>query len=192
LRFLAQLGTMLVVALLVGFGLSYYALSDGRMFGAIQIGPWQAWKDVGVPNPDPYTRAFIARSGALELGATEGIQFIASTDSDNKKLDRNCRYRIDGRTPAARFWTLVPVSSDDGTPIARPDGQLDFHSARLSRAGDGSAALYVSKTLAPENWIEIAGDGPFSLVLSLYDTSSLSGVGSEVASLPAIIREACA
>jgi len=163
---------MLMVALVVGFGLSWYALSDGRLFGAIEIGPWSAWRDVGIPTPDPYTRAFIARSGALELGATEGIQFIASTDSDNKKLDRNCRYRIDGRTPAARFWTLVPVSSDDGMPIARPDGQLDFHSARLSRA--------------------VAGDGPFSLVLSLYDTSSLSGVGSEVASLPAIIREACA
>ena len=192
MRFLLNLGTMLVVALLVGFGLSYYALSDGLMFGAIQIGPWQAWRDVGAPNPDPYTRAFIARSGALELGTTEGIQFVASTDSDNRKLDRDCRYRIDGKTPAARFWTLVPVSATDGTPIARADGPLNFQSTRLSRAGDGSAALYVSKTIAPDNWIEITGDGAFSLVLSLYDTSSLSGVGSEPASLPAIIREACA
>lgn len=183
---------MLAVALLVGFGLSWYALSDGRLFGAIQIGPWQSWRNVGVPSPDPYTRAFIARSGALELGATEGIQFIATTDSDNRRLDRDCRYRIDGRTPAARFWTLVPVSPEDGAPIARPDGPADFHSARLSRAGDGSAALYVSKTLAPQNWLEITGEGPFNLVLSLYDTSSLSGVGSEVAALPAIIREACA
>ncbi len=183
---------MLAVALLVGFGLSWYALSDGRMFGAIQIGPWQAWKDVGAPSPDPYTRAFIARSGALELGASEGIQFVATTDSDNRRLDRACRYRIDGRTPPARFWTLVPVSPEDGAPITRPGAPTDFHSARLSRAGDGSAALYVSKTLAPQNWLEIAGDGPFNLVLSLYDTSSLSGVGSEVAALPAIIREACA
>ena len=183
---------MLAVALLVGFGLSWYALSDGRMFGAIQIGPWQAWKDVGAPSPDPYTRAFIARSGALELGASEGIQFVATTDSDNRRLDRACRYRIDGRTPSARFWTLVPVSPEDGAPITRPGAPTYFHSARLSRAGDGSAALYVSKTLAPQNWLEIAGDGPFNLVLSLYDTSSLSGVGSEVAALPAIIREACA
>lgn len=192
MRFLVHLGAMLAVALLVGFGLSWYALSDGRMFGAIQIGPWQAWKDVGAPTPDPYTRAYIARSGALELGATEGIQFVATMDSDNRRLDRNCRYRIDGKTPAARFWTLVPVSPEDGAPIARPDGPADFHSARLSRAGDGSAALYVSKTLAPQNWLEITGDGPFNLILNLYDTSSLSGVGSEVAALPAIIREACA
>ena len=50
----------------------------------------------------------------------------------------------------------------------------------------------MSKTLAPENWLEISGDGAFDLVLTLYDTSSLSGAGAEVAALPSIIREACA
>ena len=191
MRFLVNIGAMLVVALVVGFGLSWYALTDGRLFGAIAIGPWQAWKDVGTPSPDPYTRAFIARSGSLELGISEGIQFVATTDSDNRRLDRGCRYRIDGNTPAARFWTLVPVAPDNGAPIAREDGPTDFHSARLSRAGDGSVALYVSKTLAPQNWLEITGEGPFDLMLTLYDTASFSGTTSEITALPTIIREAC-
>jgi hypothetical protein len=192
LRFLFNLVLMLAVALGTGFGLSWYALNDGRLFGAIEIGPWQAWRDVGVPGPDPYTRAYIARSGSLELGASEGIQFIAKSDSDNQRLDRNCRYRIDGSTPPARFWTLVPVAPDTGAPITRPDGPTDFHSARLSRASDGSVELYVSKTLAPQNWLEIAGDGPFDLVLSLYETSSFTGSSANVTTLPSIIREACA
>jgi hypothetical protein len=192
LRFLIHLVLMFAVALGTGFGLSWYALNDGRLFGAVEIGPWQAWRDVGVPSPDPYTRAYIARSGALELGASEGLQFVATFDSDNHRLDRNCRYRIDGSTPPARFWTLVPVAPDTGAPITRPDGPADFHSARLSRASDGSVELYVSKTLAPQNWLEIAGEGPFNLVLTLYDTSSLSGTSANVATLPAIIREACA
>jgi len=34
LRFLLNLLLMLVVALAIGFGLSWYALSDGRLFGA--------------------------------------------------------------------------------------------------------------------------------------------------------------
>jgi hypothetical protein len=191
LRFLIHLALMIVVALGTGFGLSWYALNDGRLFGAVEIGPWQAWRDVGVPGPDPYTRAYIARAGTLELGASEGQQFVATYDSDNRRLDRNCRYRIDGSTPPARFWTLVPVAPDNGAPIARPGGPLDFHSARLSRAPDGSVELYVSKTLAPQNWVEIAGDGPFNLVLSLYDTSSLAGSGPNVGNLPSIIREAC-
>lgn len=192
MRLVIHVGLMVVIALVFGFGLSWFALNDGRLFGAIAVGPWQAWKDVGVPSPDPYTRAYIARSGALELGASEGLQFVATTDSDNRRLDRNCRYRIDGKTPAARFWTLVPVAPDSGAPIARADGPIDFHSARLSRANDGSAELYVGKRLSPRNWLEITGDGPFDLVLTLYETSSLSGVDANAASLPAIIREDCA
>ena len=38
---------MLLIALTVGFGLSWYALTDGRIFGAVEIGPWSAWRNVG-------------------------------------------------------------------------------------------------------------------------------------------------
>ena len=51
--------------------------------------------------------------------------------------------------------------------------------------------LYVSKTLAPLNWLEIAGTGPFSLVLTLYDTTLFSSASTGDTTLPSIIREAC-
>lgn len=190
MRFLLNLLLMLVVALAIGFGLSWYALTDGRLFGATQIGPWIAWPRAGSPAPDPYTRAFLVRSGALQLGQGEGLQFVASADSDGQRLDRACRYRIDGTTPTTTFWTLVPVAAD-GTNIARPDGPAGFHSARIARANDGSVQLYVSKTLAPLNWLEITGDGPFQLVLTLYDTTLFTGAGSGDNGLPSITREAC-
>src|SRR3569623_1578214 len=181
---------MLVVALAVGFGLSWYALNDGRLVGSVQIGPWTAWPRAGSANPDPYTRAYLARNGALQFGQGEGMLFVATTDSDGKSLDRNCRYRIDGTTPTATFWTLVPTAPD-GRTIARPDGPSGINSARLLRANDGLVQLYVSMTLAPLNWLEITGDGSFWLVLTLYDTTVFSGVGSNDAALPSIIREAC-
>jgi hypothetical protein len=181
---------MSAVALVIGFGLSWYALSEGRFFGAIDVGPWSAWRDAGSPTPDPYTRAFVSRNGALQLGASEGLQFVASTDSDGLRLDRACRYRIDGTTPLATFWTLVPADVD-GTPIARPGGPAAFNSTRIARAADGSMQLYVSRTLSPHNWLEITGEGSFMLALTLYDTSSFAGVGPTVATLPSIIREAC-
>ena len=182
---------MLAVALGIGFGLSWYALTDGRLVGALQSGPWTAWTQAGTPAPDPYTRAYITRNAALQLGQAEGIQLVATTDSDGRALDRACRYRIDGRTPTATFWTLVPVDGS-GVGIARPDGPPGFQSNRIARANDGSMQLYFSKTLAPLNWIELTGDGPFSLVLTLYDTVIFSGVGSsEATTLPSIIRESC-
>ncbi len=190
MRFLAHLLVMVAVALCVGFGLSWYALSDGRFFGASRVGPWMAWREAGSPSPDPYTRAFVARAGALQLGVGEGLQFVATIDSDGRQLDRACRYRVDGSTPVATFWTLVPVDPE-GSIITRPDGPRDFNSTRVARATDGSLQLYVSRTLSPRNWLEIGGDGPFSLVLTLYDPASFAGVGSSGATLPTIIREAC-
>jgi hypothetical protein len=190
LRFLINLLLMLVVALGIGFGLSWYALTDGRLVGAAQIGPWTAWPRAGSPQPDPYTRAYLARAGVLQLGQAEGVQFVATIDSDGAPLSRACRYRIDGNTPTSTFWTLVPVTAD-GASIARPDGPIGFHSARLARSNDGSMQLYISKALAPLNWLEITGDGPFSLLLTLYDTTVFASVSSGAATLPSIIREGC-
>ena len=190
MRFLLNLLLMLVVALAIGFGLSWYALNDGRLFGAAQIGPWTAWPRAGSPAPDPYTRAYLARTGALQLGLGEGMQFVAGTDSDGAALNRACRYRIDGNTPTATFWTLVPVAAD-GSSIARPGGPPGFHSARIARANDGSVQLYVGKALSPLNWLEITGDGSFSLVLTLYDTTVFSTAGTSDSTMPSIIREGC-
>lgn len=190
MRSLGQLLAMIATALVVGFGLSWYALSEASVFGVIDVGPWTAWRDAGSPTPDPYTRAFVSRNGALQLGASEGLQFVATTDSDGRQLNRDCRYRIDGTTPLATFWTLAPTALD-GTSIARPGGPAAFHSARVARAQDGSMQLYVSRTLSPYNWLEITGEGGFALALTLYDTSSFTGVGPTAATLPSIIREAC-
>jgi hypothetical protein len=190
LRFLAQLLAMMAVALAVGFGLSWFALNDRSLFGAIEVGPWSAWRESGAPSPDPYTRAYIARSGALQLGTGEGVRFVATTDSDGRQLDLECNYRVDGTTPVATFWTLVPVNAD-WTIVTRPEAPAAFHSRRIVRAGDGSMQLHVSKTLRPGNWLEVVGEGPFSLVLTLYDASTFAGVGSAAAEMPAIIREAC-
>lgn len=181
---------MLAVALALGFGLSWYALTDGRFFGAYQSGPWVAWPRAGAPSPDPYSRAYISRNGSLQLGLSEGLQFIATTDSDGSRLDRACRYRIDGTTPVSTFWTLVPTAAD-GISITRPDGPPGFQSSRIARANDGSMQLYVSRSLSPLNWLEIAGDGPFQLVLTLYDTAALSGTSAAQFTLPAVIKEGC-
>jgi hypothetical protein len=180
---------MIGVALCVGFGLSWYALSDGRLFGALRVGPWTAWRDAGSPTPDPYTRAFVSRSGAFQLGTSEGMQFVAKSDSDGQRLERACRYRIDGTTPVATFWTLVPTAAD-GSIITRADAPAAFNSTRVARNTDGSLELYVSRSLSPRNWLEIAGDGPFALTLTLYDTASFAE-GTTPAALPAIIRESC-
>lgn len=190
MRFVFYLLMMSAVALGVGFGLSYYALTDGRLFGVAQVGPWSAWPDVGSNAPNPYTRGHLARTAAFELGQAEGLQFTATVDSDGQPLSRDCSYRIEGRTPLASFWTLVALNPQ-GINIAAPDTPAALRSAGIVRNNDGSLTIHVGTRLRPGNWLELVGSGPFKLVLSLYDTAVFSGFSSNEA-MPVIRREACA
>jgi hypothetical protein len=190
LRFVIHLLLMIAVALGVGFGLSYYALTDGRLFGAAQAGPWIAWPDVGSIEPNPYTRGHLARQGALQLGLSEGLQFVATTDSAGVPLNLDCTYRLEGNTPVATFWTLVALDAR-GVNLARPDGDPAIRSSDLARADDGAIILHVGRRLAPQNWLELTGSGQFSLALTLYDTTVFSGINTTTEAMPSITREAC-
>ena len=190
MRFVLSLLLMIGVALGVGFGLSYYALTDGRLFGVAQVGPWLAWPDVGANAPNPYTRGHLARTAALQLGQAEGLQFVATVDSDGQPLTRACTYHIDGRTPLATMWTLVALD-DQGINIAAPDGEIALRSNGIARANDGSISINVGTRLSPGNWLELTGTGPFRLALTLYDTAVFSGF-SDDETMPAILRGDCA
>lgn len=190
MRFVFYLLMMIAVALSVGFGLSYYALTDGRLFGVAQVGPWHAWPDVGANAPNPYTRGHLARTAAFELGQAEGLQFTATADSDGQELTRDCLYRIDGRTPLATFWTLVALD-EAGINIAAPDVSPAMRSSDIVRTDDGSILINVGTRLMPGNWLELTGTGPFKLVFSLYDTAVFSGFSSDE-SMPLILRGDCA
>jgi len=176
--------------MLVGFGLSYLALEKGGVWGTLRIGPWVAWTEIGSPNPDPYTKAYASRTGALEMTRAEGIKFIAEVDSDGNNLQRNCSYRIDGTTPEATLWTLT-ATEKNGKSITTQWGSIAMNSARVNRSEDGSFAINVGPYLASGNWLEIAGEGNFILVLNFYDSSIFSVADMQGNTLPAIIEERC-
>ena len=190
MRFVLRLLMSIAVALAVGFGLSYYALTDGRLFGAVTLGPWTTWPDIGSPTPNPYTRGHITRAAALQLGRSEGLQFIATTDSDGLPLDLSCSYRIDGHVPVSTFWTLAAVD-EDWVNLAVPDAGAALRSSEIARTDDGALRIHVGTQLRPSNWLELAGSGPFSLVLTLYDTTALSSFASADVTMPSITQEGC-
>ncbi|MBJ3785160.1 DUF1214 domain-containing protein [Devosia sediminis] len=190
MRFVLRLLMSIAVALAVGFGLSYYALTDGRLFGAATIGPWTAWPDIGAPSPNPYTNGHIAREAALQLGRSEGLRFVATTDSANAPLDLNCTYRLEGHVPVSTFWTLAAID-DDWINLAAPETDAALRSSEVIRSPDGSLSILVGTRLVPGTWLELAGSGAFSLVLTLYDTTALSSFSSDI-SMPSIVREECA
>jgi len=190
LRFAFHLLLMMAIALGVGFGLSHYALTDGRFFGVAQVGPWLGWPDIGSPQPNPYTRAHLARAAQLQLGQAEGLQFVATVDSSGRPLTRACAYAVTGDTPLTSFWTLVALD-ETGINIAAPDSQAAMRSTDIARRNDGSININVGTRLAPDNWLEVTGTGPFQLVTTLYDTPAFSASGSSATVMPTITRGRC-
>lgn len=182
---------MVGVALATGFGLSYYAVSDGRLLGAYQWGAWKTWPNAGAPDPDPYTQAVIARNGGLLLGRGEGVQFIATHDDGGQPLSRDCAYTISGRTPTAAFWTLRAVDNK-GASIVSTDTAQAFNSRRLMRSNAGIATLHVSPQIHTGNWMQIEGEGYFDFVLTFYDASVFAGFGTTITGLPEIVNKGCA
>lgn len=181
----------LAIALVGGVGSVWLALDTQFEFDTVSIGNWTAFPARGTPTADPYSRARFSRDADLALGRGEGLAFIANRDTAGEPLRFECDYRVEGPLPPARFWTL---HARDGqgrvvTP-ARPRAPA-LHSYALLRQPDNTVTTTVSRHAAPGNWLAVSGSGPFSLVLTLYDTSTASSARIAEVDLPAVVRGNC-
>jgi hypothetical protein len=182
--------TALTIGTLSGLGLTWLTVSSGAGLDHIEVGPWKAWPQIGTQDADRYARASVARSGELPLAAGEGLAFTARTDSEGSRLDGRCRYRIEGISPPARWWTITLYDKSDQL-YANPANRYGFSSAEVLRAADGTASMRVGSQPQPGNWLP-SPEAPFRLVLRLYDTPISSGLGTEeTVSLPEIVSEGC-
>jgi hypothetical protein len=192
-----MLRTVLVVtlslAVAIGGGAAsvWYALRLPDGLGAVAIGPWTTYPDLGTPQADPYSKARIAREGVLSLGLAEGLTFVAQRDSAGEALQRNCTYAVGGAFPPARLWTLYAAETSGAI---LPNGHRRppaLHSMAALRQADNSVSVAVGRHPAPGNWLPVSGDGPMSLVLTLYDSPAANSAGVADVALPQIARAEC-
>jgi hypothetical protein len=187
------LSTLLTIAIAIGLGGGsvWYTLDAQSGAGAIRIGPWTAFPDVGTPEADPYTQARTAREGVLSLGRAEGLTFVAEKDSGGEPLRRECSYAIDGGFPTARFFTLYAADASlDVIDTARPRRAM-LQSYQLLRRTDDTALISTGSHPLPGNWLAVAGTGPLYFVLTFYDTPIAASTGLSDVELPAIRKESC-
>jgi hypothetical protein len=95
------------LATFIGLGATWYVSVHGVDWGGVTIGAWTARPHTGTTGIDPYSRALIARSGALPLASGDGVAFVARTDDAGRSLNGRCDVTVAGMTPAARYWTLT-------------------------------------------------------------------------------------
>jgi len=180
-----------LVAAVLGLGATWLALSKGTAFGAVTIGAWTAFPKNGTTEIDPYSRAFIARTGELPVGSGDGIAFLARADDQGRPFDGRCEFVVSGTTPPARFWTLT-LYDPDGRLVANSLSRYGFTSQEIVRRSNGSFDIMVAPRARPGNWLPTAGVEHYVLVLRLYD--SPVGVATRTgreASMPAISQGQC-
>jgi hypothetical protein len=185
--------TLLALAIAIGGGGAslWYALKAQEGIGAIHVGVWTAFPDIGTADADPYSKARVAREGVLALGRAEGLSFVAEKDSGGEPLKRQCSYTIEGGFAAARFWTLYAADGSldaIATGKARPAA---LHSYQILREPDNSARISVGSQPAPGNWLMVQGAGALYFVLTFYDTTIAGNTGLSEITLPQIVKADC-
>jgi len=181
----------LVVATIVGLGLTYLTLTRGAAFGALSIDSWNAFPKTGTLDADPYARASIARSGRLPIALGDGVSFSVKEDDDGKTLDGRCDVVLQGITPSARYWTLALYNTEGGL-VANSVNRYGFTSEEIVRRADGSFEIVVAPRANPGNWLPTGGVERYELVLRLYDTpvGVATKAGREVP-MPSVVTRKC-
>lgn len=191
IRLVAAVGLVFVLAIGGGAASVYVALDRLAGFDGLSVGPWIAYPNRGTPGADPYSKARFARSAELPLGKAEGLAFVAAADSSGELLRRACSYRIEGRVPATRFWTLYPADAEARPLAALPMRWPGLHSMLVLLRADNSFEIVAGPQPHPGNWLSTGGDGTMSLVLTLYDAPALGGSDAPQVDLPQIYRTGC-
>ncbi|WP_095204292.1 DUF1214 domain-containing protein [Mesorhizobium carmichaelinearum] len=184
---------MLSLAIAIGGGGAsvWYALKIQDGVGAIRIGQWTAFPDIGTSAADPYSKARVAREGVLALGRAEGLSFVAENDAAGDQLKRECSYRIEGGFPTARFWTLYAADQSLGVVETGKPRLAALQSYEMLRQADNSVIISVGHHPMSGNWLLTDGSGRMYFVLTFYDTPIASSTGLSDVSLPRIVKAGC-
>jgi hypothetical protein len=190
MRFLLRLLVAVVLAVVLGLGSTYVAVRTAiRGDAAIENGPWGTSLVVGGTDADAYTRALVATTGLLALNKDETIYYGATKDSAGDDLDGACAYRIEGRDPDARWWSIT-VYGDDHFLIDTPSRRYSISKSNVVRSADGAFTVRLSTVEETGNWIATSADG-FQLTLRLYNPGGSVKDNPASISLPAIVKESC-
>jgi hypothetical protein len=181
----------LVIAIGGGAASVWYALQAQKGVGAITVGAWTAFPDIGTSEADPYSKARVSREGVLALGRAEGLAFVAERDSTGEALKRECAYTIGGNFPIARFWTLYAADQSLDVIKTEKPRLAALQSYQILRRPDNTALISVGNHPLPGNWLYIQGSGALYFVLTFYDTPIASSTGLSDITLPQIVRTGC-
>jgi len=178
----------LVLGSAIGIGSAVYIMEQGGNAGGIMNGPWRTNLAVGSNQADPYTRAWVAVHGLLALNSSETIYLHAYNDSSGQLFNGDNVYRIEGKAPDARWWSITLYGADDFL-ITNEISRYSYGSNTVTFDKDGKFTIYISKTQKPGDWLPLGDQKTFSLSLRLYNPGESVRKNPATVELPRIVKE---
>jgi len=183
-----------LAALIAGTALGLFVtwltvVRGGGMGGDTVNGPWRTSLLTGSTQSGAALRASVALHGLLALNRSETIYYTAVTDSAGDALDGRCTYRVTGRDPPARWWSITAYGADDYL-IATPSELYSVSKNSIVRRPDGSFIVTVLRNAGSVDQIAV-GDGRFSLTLRLYNPAPSVAADPTHVALPTIEKAGC-
>jgi hypothetical protein len=185
---------LVVLAILVlgaGIGIGSAALGIYSVYrvGSISNGAWTTSLATGSEKADPYSRALVAAFGLLALNPSEVMYFSADKDSSGMPLNADCTYRVEGKAPDARWWSIT-VYGADGYLIPNAE-RYSYSLTELTPDANGVYTVYLSKTRHSGAWLSLGKEKTFYLSLRLYNPGQSVRSNPGTVELPRIIKEGC-
>lgn len=167
-RSVAQLTLLYLAAVVIGVASAWLWLTRVGMSG-VDAGIWRTNLLAGSREADAYTRARIALGAVLALDRGETLYYTTDHDNEGNTLRAECRYRIDGTPPPARWWSITAYAADHFLfANAERRYSISGENALLDDAGR-FAALISPRSGDPDMpWIPTSGTGSMRLTLRLY------------------------
>lgn len=162
---------------------------------SVHNGPWRTSATTGSAEGNPWERAAVAVGGLYALRREEAIYFTAFTDSTGEPLRGECRYRLEGPTPPARWWSLTAYGADHFL-VPNTAGRYAVNGHSLPSAARERIELELSAdadaAATRPDLLPVPPRGAFSVTLRLYNPPSELAEQLASVPLPRIQRGDCA
>jgi hypothetical protein len=184
-----KIAATIAIGIALGLATTWVTAIRGTMSGGVSDGPWSTSLDTGSSEGGLYLRARIAVHGLLALSREETVYYIALRDSDGADLVGACSYRLEGRDPPTRWWSITAYGADDFL-IPNDANLYSVSKNTVAHNADGSFAVTLSRAKADGNWIPVA-PGRFNLTIRLYNPDHEVIADAGHVPLPTIGKETC-
>jgi hypothetical protein len=188
LKTLLKVFLSLIIALILAFVSAYLMLRKPE--ASIRNGSWETDLTVGSENAGLYQRARISLYALWALNSSETIYFLARTDSEGNRLNRQCVYRIEGSDPQTRWWSIAAYNNYHLIPNA--ENRYSFSKTTVEREPDSSWQIRLASEKQARNWLPSGdADGELILALRAYNPAPELARNLTGTPLPKIIKEGC-